>query len=145
MTTETQFLAPGDMVEDAQATAEAAALLVGPAALIGTWNCCDAATRGLVRVVIAGSGPAITVHVFGACSPTPCDWSVVPGLAYAESVSSSTSVAFTARYEFSFKETIVTGVLDSGSLRVETFDHFTDGSGRSDHYSRGYFCKQRRR
>jgi hypothetical protein len=82
MTTETQFLAPGDLGEDAQATAEAAALLVGPAALIGTWNCCDAATRGLVRVVIAGSGPAITVHVFGACSPTPCDWGVVPGLAY---------------------------------------------------------------
>jgi hypothetical protein len=70
---------------------------------------------------------------------------VVSGLAYAESVSSSTSVAFTARYEFKFKETIVTGVLDSGSLRVETFDHFTDGSGRSDHYSRGYLCKQRRR
>ena len=145
MTTETQFLAPGDIVEDAQATAEAAAALVGPAALVGTWNCCDTATRGLVRVVIAGSGPAITVHVFGACSPTACDWGVVSGLAYAKSVSSSTSIAFTARYEFNFKETIVTGVLDSGSLRVETFDHFIDGSGRSDHYSRGYFCKQRRR
>jgi hypothetical protein len=29
MTTETQFLAPGDLGEDAQVTAEAAALLVG--------------------------------------------------------------------------------------------------------------------
>jgi hypothetical protein len=46
-------------------------------------------------------------------------------------------------YKFSFKETIVTGVLDSGSLRVETFNHFTDGSGRSDYYTRRYFCKAR--
>jgi hypothetical protein len=56
-------------------------------------------------------------------------------------VSSSSAVAFSAHYKFSFKDTIVTGVLDSGSLRVETFNHFTDGSGRSDYYSRGYFCK----
>jgi hypothetical protein len=44
-------------------------------------------------------------------------------------------------YKFGFKETIVVGVLDRGSLIVETFDHFTDGSGRSDYYSKAYLCK----
>jgi len=58
-------------------------------------------------------------------------------------VSSSAAVAFSGRYKFSFKEAIVTGVLDSGSLIVETFNHFTDGSGRSDYYTKGYFCKGR--
>ena len=57
---------------------------------------------------------------------------VVPGLAYAADVSSSAAVAFTAQYKFSFKDTIVTGVLDQRTLIVETFNHFTDGSGRSD-------------
>ena len=33
-------------------------------------------------------------------------------------------------------ETIVVGHVDEGSLLVETFDHFTDGSGRSNYYSR---------
>jgi hypothetical protein len=138
-----EFNAPADQLEEAKAEEEAFAAVVGPAALVGTWNACDAATRSLVRVVIAASGSAITVHAFGACTPTPCDWGAVPGLAYAANVSASAAVAFTAHYKFSFKETIVTGVLDSGSLIVETFNHFTDGSGRSDYYTKGYFCKGR--
>ena len=134
-----EFKAPADL---AQKAAEAkAAAVVGSAGLVGTWNACDGATRNLVRIVIAAKGSGIIVQAFGACTPTPCDWGKVEGLAYAADVSSSAAVAFSAHYKFSFKEAIVTGVLDSGSLRVETFNHFTDGSGRSDYYSRGYFCK----
>jgi hypothetical protein len=144
MAEEHEFNAPSDQLEEAKAEAELLAAVVGPAALVGIWNACDAATRGLVRVVIAASGSAITVQAFGACTPTPCDWGSVPGFAYAANVSSSAAVAFSASYEFSFKETIVTGVLDNGSLIVETFNHFTDGSGRSDYYTKGYFCKGRR-
>jgi len=144
MAKEHEFNAPADQPEEMKRHLEAFAAVVGPAALIGTWNACDAATRSVVRVVIGGSGSAITVHLFGACTPTPCDWGSVPGLAYAENVSSSAAIAFTARYKFSFKETIVTGVLDNGSLIVETFNHFTDGSGRSNYYTKGYFCKGRK-
>jgi hypothetical protein len=136
-----EFQMPSDLVEKAPK----AAAVVGPAPLIGTWNACDAATRGLVRIVIAASGSGITVHAFGACTPTPCDWGQVPGLDYAADVSSNVAVAFSAHYKFSFKDTIVTGVLDSGSMRVETFNHFTDGSGRSDYYTRGYFCRVQRK
>jgi hypothetical protein len=138
-----EFNAPADQLEEAKAHEEAAAAVVGPAALVGTWNACDAATRSLVRVVIAASGSAITVHAFGACTPTPCDWGSVPGHAYAANVRSTAAVAFTAQYKFSFKTVIVTGVLDNGSLIVETFNHFTDNSGRSDYYTKGYFCKGR--
>jgi len=113
----------------------------GTAGLVGTWENCDPATRGLVRIVIAASGGGITVHAFGACVPTPCDWGPVPGLSYAADVSSSTSVAFSANYKFDFVETILTGVLDRGSLVVESFEHFVDGSGRSDYYSKAYLCR----
>ena len=34
---------------------------------------------------------------------------------------------------FGFKKTIVIGHLDVGSLLAETFDHFTDGSRRSNY------------
>jgi hypothetical protein len=143
MAEENEFNAPADQPEEAKAEADALSAVVGPAALVGTWNACDAATRSLVRVVIAASGSAITVHAFGACTPTPCDWGSVPGLAYAANVSASAAVAFTAHYKFSFKEAIVTGALDNGSLIVKTFNHFTDGSGRSDYYTKGYFCRGR--
>lgn len=140
------FNSPGDMVQDSAADGPAAAdrAVVGPDALLGTWNACDPETSGLVRVVIGAAAEGITVQVFGACTPTPCDWGVVPGIGYAANVGSSESVAFTASYRFSFKTAIVTGVLDSGSLRVETFNRFTDSSGRSDYYSKGYFCRRKR-
>jgi len=113
--------------------------------LAGTWKACDQNTRGLVRVVLRASGGNLKVRVFGACHPTPCDWGTVNGLAYAESVSATDAIAFSAVYTPGFKETIVTGRLDNGTLIVETYNHFTDGSGRSNYYSRGYFCKLQRK
>lgn len=109
--------------------------LVAPSPLVGTWINCDHHTRGLVRLIIAASGKEITVHGFGACSPTPCDWGVAPGMIYADNVTASPAVAFTATYTFGFKQTIVVGHLMNGALMVETFDHFTDNSGRSDYFS----------
>jgi hypothetical protein len=109
--------------------------------LVGKWNNCDKNTRGLVRLVLGTKGSTLTVQGFGACTPTPCDWGVVEGIAYAENVSATVAIAFSARYDFSFKETIVVGHLDNGTLIVETFDKFKDGSGRSNYYSRVYLCR----
>jgi hypothetical protein len=109
--------------------------------LIGRWNNCDKNTRGLVRLVLGTKGSTLTVQGFGACTPTPCDWGVVEGIAYGESVVATEAIAFSARYDFNFKETIVTGHLDNGTLIVETFDKFKDGSGRANYYSRVYLCR----
>jgi hypothetical protein len=95
----------------------------------------DHATRGLIRVMIGANGNEITVHGFGACSPTPCDWGQVNGLIYADNVCATPAVAFTATYTFAFKVTNIVGHLFNGALFVETFDHFTDQSGRADYYS----------
>jgi len=112
--------------------------------LTGTWLACDRNTGNLVRVDIGTRGSSLTVHAFGACTPSPCDWGTVKGIAYAANVSSAQAIAFSARYEFSFKNAIVTGHLDSGSLVVETYNEFTDGSGRSNYYTRGYYCRRKR-
>jgi len=133
-----EFRAPADLHPEEEREA-----VTGVAALVGTWNACDAATRNLVRIVVAPSGAEITVHAFGACTPTPCDWGAVPGLAYAANVSSPAAIAFTAQYKFSFSQVIVTGVIDNGSLVVGTFTHFTDKSGRSDYCAKQYMCKAR--
>lgn len=142
ITAKHEFMAPTDVLEHERELKAGALEAVISAPLIGTWLNCDKATRGLVKIVIAASGTAISIHAFGACTPTPCDWGIVPGSAYAASVSSSQAIAFAARYKFSFKESMVAGHLDSGSLVVETWDHFTDNSGRSDYYSRCYMGKQ---
>jgi hypothetical protein len=137
-----QFMAPTDVAElEHEPKAGVVAEAVASSPLVGTWSNCDKATRGIVKIVIASSGLGISVHAFGACTPTPCDMGTVPGVIYADNVSSTPAVAFTARYSFNFKETIVVGRLDSGCLVVETFDSFKDGSGRSAYYSKYYMGK----
>ena len=139
ITTKHEFRAPADIldkeVQRLGVPQPTAPLAVLPAQLVGTWVNCDHQTRGLVRLMIAQSGAGITVHAFGACSPTPCDWGTVNGMAYSANVTSTQGMAFTAVYTFGFKITTVVGRLLSGALVVETFDHFTDNSGRANYYS----------
>lgn len=133
-----EYRAPADMLEQERErlriTAPVAAPTVSPMPLLGTWINCDHHTRNLVRVVIAAKGKEITVHCFGACTPTPCDWEQVDGMVYSDSVAGTQAVAFTATYDFKFKQVIVTGHLLEGALFVEAFNHFTDNSGRADYY-----------
>ena len=110
--------------------------------LIGKWINCDKKTRNLVRVELGNQRGVFTVHPFGACTPAPCDWGTAKGLAYSESVSSTDAVAFKATFKFSFKRAIVTGHLCEGCLVVETYNHFTDGSGRCDYYTRNCFYRR---
>jgi len=109
--------------------------------LIGTWVNADRETGGLVRVIIAREGKEVTIHAFGACAPTACDQGIVNGIVYAENVASVPAVAFTAKYTYSFKQTLVVGHLVKGSLQIQTFDHFTDESGRADYYSLAVMTK----
>jgi hypothetical protein len=65
----------------------------------------------------------------------------VPGIAYADSVSSAPAVAFSAEYKFSFSQVIVVGRIQGKHLIVETFTKFTDGSGRSNLYTTDQMVK----
>jgi len=112
---------------------------VFPGTLLGNWVNVNPATRGLVRINLQFTGGAFTVHPFGACVPTPCDWGSKNGITYADNVSSRQAVAFSAVFPQGFKNTIVVGHIEGRVLVVETFNDFLDGSGRSDYYSRELF------
>ncbi|HTX75009.1 MAG TPA: hypothetical protein VMD29_02300 [Terracidiphilus sp.] len=139
ITTKPEFRAPADVlsqeIERLGLPKNYVVNAVALTPLLGTWVNCDHTTRGLVRLMIAASGKEITVHGFGACSPTPCDWGVVNGMVYAPNVTATAAIAFNAVYNFGFKQTTIVGHLMYGALLVETFDHFTDSSGRADYYS----------
>jgi len=136
--TKHEFRAPADIIESERerlGIVTPVELAVSALPLVGTWVNCDHQTRGLIRLMILASGTEITVHAFGACQPTPCDWGVANGTIYAANVATAPALAFTATYTFAFKQTVVVGHLFNGSMVVETFDHFTDKSGRADYYS----------
>jgi hypothetical protein len=122
-----------------QAFREVSQLAVFPGTLLGTWVNVNPATAGVVKIVMTLSGATLSVHPYGACSPTPCDWGHQNGITYAPNVGSPQPVAFSAVFPAGFKTTIVAGHFEGGLLRVETFNHFTDGSNRSDYYTSELF------
>jgi hypothetical protein len=137
--TKPEFRAPSDILEKEVARLNVplpkAPLAVVATPLLGTWVNCNHQAPGLVRLMISAIGNGVMVHGFGACTPTPCDWGAVPGHIYADNVTATPAVAFSAIYTFAFKQTTIVGHLLKGALMVETFDHFTDNSGRADYYS----------
>jgi hypothetical protein len=105
----------------------------------------DAATRGLVRVVVARRGGRLAVRAFGASSPAPQDWGEVEGDAFAgavdgvEGVEGAAAVGFTARYRFGFVDALLAAYLNRRLLVVDCYSVFGDGSGRSSYFSRDHF------
>ena len=110
-----------------------------PASIVGNWVNVNAASRGLVRITLQAGPTGLTVHAYGSCSPTPCDWGVAPARAYSAGVDAKPAEAFTAVYKQGFKESILTGQLERGMLAVDNFSTFLDGSSRNDYHSRDYF------
>ena len=100
----------------------------------------DPQTRGLVRIVINDR----KIHPFGACHPNPCDWGELKGKSFTAGVDSSNATALTAKTTTNFDKVELTVSLEGdGRLRVETFTHFTDESGRADYRTVNYFVRGR--
>ena len=61
---------------------------VADIALPGTWVNTNVATRSVKQVVITrGEGGRINVDAFGSCSPSLCEWGLVPALERASLLS----------------------------------------------------------
>ena len=121
------------------APAGAALATVSPTPLVGTWT--NSTSNNVVKAVITDTAGKFEVNLYGACSPTPCNWGAVGARPYAATVNGGAAVAFSANYTFSFSTVIVAGHLQGAELILETLTHFTDGSGRADFYFRETMTK----
>ncbi|PWU19682.1 MAG: hypothetical protein C5B50_06120 [Verrucomicrobia bacterium] len=108
----------------------------------GHWKNIKRFPEGVSKMDIQATNGPVTIEAFGACTPTDCDWGVSPALAYAPKVTSDLTLkanSLTTEYDFGFAESrIVIYRLGRRALRVDTFTHFKDGSGRTDFHSVEY-------
>jgi hypothetical protein len=96
----------------------------------GNWVNVDAKTRNLARITIEG----MSVHPFGACSPTPCDWGVLPAKSSTTQAGTVRRAALVAVHTTKAEQNTLTIVVDpDGRLSVNVLTHFTDNSGRKDY------------
>jgi hypothetical protein len=122
------------------------AIAPAPTQLVGTWVNVHSNTNGIAKIVIGTSGSDITIHAFGACTPDPCDWGTVNGVAYSKAVDSSVAKGFTATFDSGFATDLLTGKLKQTAagprLVVFLFAHFTDGSTRNDYFNKDTFKRK---
>ena len=97
---------------------------------VGTWVNDVAETDGMTRLILGKDGTDLTVHGYGKCTPTDCDWGTI-------------SVPFScnpveAVYEFGFKtDTLTILLVDADSMWVHSKNVFHDGTARD--YEADYF------
>lgn len=123
----------------------------------GTWLNEDPDTRSLTQVLInlpcndtvvipeGGEAPEPapdTIHVYGSCHPTDCDWGVEEITYKYWSRSQSQYTYLRATYDHGFAERVLHVYrLNESRLMVIMYTEFTDNSGRDDYTSVDYFYK----
>jgi hypothetical protein len=122
--------------------ADGLAILVGGldfSAILGTWFATDEDIAGVVELRLRRYGDRVVLHTFSAGSPQPADWGEAAARTYGVNAAATEAIAFSARYEFGFMSTIVTAYTNGGLLVLDTFNSFTDSSGRAPYFTRQFF------
>lgn len=114
---------------------------IDPSPFLGDWLSTNSNTRGIARLVISGEDDGLRIHGFGACTPPFCDWGETRGRVFADGVASKRGLAFSAVYDFGFKETWLQAKVKKGVLVVANLNRFKDDSARSNYFSREFFYR----
>lgn len=131
-----EYVRAEDQLPD-QVTAPGGAL--APRALVGTWYATDKEATGVVRLEVAERDRTLFVRVFGADPAEPYDWGEVVATTFGTGVTAVDATAFTAVFDFGFLVTALAAHAGQGILTLDTFNTFTDSSGRSNYFSREFF------
>jgi len=112
-----------------------------PPPFFNEWINVDTETGSIKRVSIKAANGETQINMFGACSPTDCDWLASnPDISFSYDVETE---ILHVQWIFSFKTTTQELELQpDGSLKVTSHNHFTDNSGRLDFDNVNYFVRE---
>ena len=103
-------------------------------ALNGMWYGA-AGTKSITKIKIYKAGRRTKVHAWGKCHPNDCDW----GLANAQAINSTKLIVY---WNQGFvRRRMVIRKVGANRLKVRTFSHYTDGSGRPNRVKIEYMHK----
>ncbi len=109
--------------------------------LVGTWVVFESGTTGITRVVIAADGGGAIARVYGSGDDGETEWGSSPAPVFADDVAGDDAWAFRAAYDHGWQRVQLFGYLNRGVLAVDAGTTFTDGSPRSDYFTRELFYR----
>ncbi len=115
-----------------------------PVSFFNEWVNVDSQTDSLKRVSIQAIDGGTFINMFGACSPTECnfrEYSPSPVVTY--NYDAETGILHVEWVFIDFQTlTQELTITPDGQLKVASHEHFTDNSGRLDYDSVDYFVRQ---
>lgn len=112
---------------------------VDPAPLAGRWINSDRGSRGLAGLEIAVQGDGIEIAAHAAAPSGPREVGRARGDVYAPAPEGGAAIAFVARLDFGFLDTLLAAYGKAGILVVDSYNRFRDGSGRPPFTTREFF------
>ena len=115
----------------------------GPAPLLatleGTWVNENDTTRGITRIKFRVREDVVLIEAWGRCNPVDCYW----GTEAADTRNWNARSEMRVVWDHGFAiQTQAISLLADARLRVSTFTHFQDDSGRADRDLTEFFRKQ---
>lgn len=113
-----------------------------PTGLEGTWFNCDPMTGEIRKMVFVSRRASIILRAFGADQSELNDWGETPAKVYVERIGSSVVTGLTADYDFGFMTTRLAGNIKYGVLVIQSYNEFSDESGRPPYFTREFFSQE---
>jgi hypothetical protein len=114
-----------------------------PVTFFNEWVNIDSQSEDLIRVSIQAKDGGTFINMYGACSPTDCnfrEYSPAPVVNYNYDPETEVlNVEWIFDFEIMTQELTIT---PDGQLKVTSHEHFIDNSGRLDYDSVSYFTRQ---
>ena len=113
---------------------------VDPSPFAGTWvNTNDSAPHRIAKLAMTVRDGILMVHVWGYCTPDPCDWGEVEAHVFADRPDSRKGAGFGAHYDTGSIDVAFQVNMNLGLLVLLTFNRFKDGSSRANYINREFF------
>ena len=122
--------APGPAVTTTSAAAPSPVAPSAIPALVGTWKEPDHRSGdSLGLLVISASGSALTMHAFGMCQASSCDWGSQPATVNGQSATATFTPSGQTGAPGTTRTAVVSAHITGSNLDVTVQNTFTDGSG----------------
>ena len=126
--------------------AEAAAGPLDTAQIAGVWLNADRGdSGGTLRLEVRDHGDGLRVRGYGVgeAGGEAIDWGETAAVALAQTPDGDSAWAFTCAFDHGFMTTEVAAYGKEGILIAASYMTFTDGSGRTDYWTREFFHRDK--
>jgi hypothetical protein len=110
--------------------------------LQGTWKNANERTGQFSRIKFSLNATQTLIQCFGKLDRGEQDWGTSDCELFSSNASSNEIEGFVSYYDFDFMEIKIVGNVKYGTMVIQSYNTFKDGSNRNNYFAREFFVKE---